>query len=82
MVSENAAAANADSLIYNVMFSFYTACASFIGQNWGAGNKKRMLKSYRVSLIYAFYFRCNPGWTTPCVWPTVSFSVRYGTNSY
>ena len=39
MVSGNAAAANADSLIYNVMFSFYTACASFIGQNWGAGNK-------------------------------------------
>ena len=38
------------------MFSFYTACASFIGQNWGAGNKKRMLKSYRVSLIYAFIF--------------------------
>ncbi len=46
MVSGNAAAANADALIYNVMFSFYTACASFIGQNWGAGNKKRMLKSY------------------------------------
>ena len=56
MVSGNAAAANADSLIYNVMFSFYTACASFIGQNWGAGNKKRMLKSYRVSLTYAFIF--------------------------
>ena len=56
MVSGNAAAANADSLIYNVMFSFYTACASFIGQNWGAGNKKRMLKSYRASLTYAFIF--------------------------
>jgi len=56
MVSGNAAAANADSLIYNVMFSFYTACASFIGQNWGAGNKKRMLKSYKVSLTYAFIF--------------------------
>ena len=54
MVSGNAAAANAAALIYNVMFSFYTACASFIGQNWGAGNKKRMLKSYGVSLTYAF----------------------------
>ena len=53
-VSGNAAAANADSLIYNVMFAFYTACASFIGQNWGAGNKKRMLKSYGISLTYAF----------------------------
>ena len=40
----------------NSVFSFYTACASFIGQNWSAGNKKRMLKSYRVSLIYAFIF--------------------------
>ena len=53
-VSGNAAAANADSLIYNVMFAFYTACASFIGQNWGAGNKKRMLKTYGISLTYAF----------------------------
>ena len=54
MVSGNAAAANADSLIYNVMFAFYTACASFIGQNWGAGNQKRMLKSYGISITYAF----------------------------
>ena len=37
-----------------VMFAFYTACASFIGQNWGAGNKKRMLKTYGISLTYAF----------------------------
>lgn len=36
------------------MFAFYTACASFIGQNWGAGNKKRMLKTYGISLTYAF----------------------------
>ena len=50
MVSGNAAAANADSLIYNVMFSFYTACASFIGQNWGAGNKKRMLNLIESAL--------------------------------
>ena len=53
MVSGNAAAANADSLIYNVMFAFYTACASFIGQNWGAGNQKRMLKSYGISITGA-----------------------------
>ena len=56
MVSGNAAAANADSLIYNVMFAFYTACASFIGQNWGAGNQKRMLKSYGISITYAFIY--------------------------
>ena len=70
MVSGNAAAANADSLIYNVMFAFYTACASFIGQNWGAGNKKRMLKSYAedpdhglqlcLQLFYGWQHRCFP----------------------
>ena len=54
MVSGNAAAANADSLIYNVMFAFYTACASFIGQNWGAGNQKRMQKTNNNSITYAF----------------------------
>ena len=32
----------------------FDACASFIGQNWGAGNKKRMLKSYGISITYAF----------------------------
>ena len=54
MVSGNSAAANADALIFNVMAAFYTGCASFISQNWGAGNKKRMLKSYLISLFYSF----------------------------
>ena len=54
MVSGNAAAANADMLIYNVMMAFYTACSSFMGQNMGACNKKRMLKSYLISMAYAF----------------------------
>ena len=54
MVSGNSAAANADTLIYNVMSAFYTACSSFMGQNMGAGNKKRMFKSYIISLTYAF----------------------------
>jgi len=55
MVSGNAAAANADTLIYNVMMAFYTACSSFMGQNMGAHNKKRMLKSYLISMAYAFF---------------------------
>ena len=53
MVSGNAAAMNADTLIFNIMMAFYTACASFISQNWGAGNKKRMLQSYLISMFYA-----------------------------
>lgn len=54
MVSGNSAAANADALIYNVMAAFYTGCSSFIGQNRGTGNKKRMLQTYFISLFYSF----------------------------
>ncbi len=54
MVSGNSAAANADGIVYDVMAAFYTAGASFIGQNYGAGKKKRILKSYFVSMAYSF----------------------------
>lgn len=54
MVAGNSAAANADALIYDVMAAFYTACASFMGQNYGARNKKRVKKSYYLSLGYSF----------------------------
>lgn len=54
MVAGNAAAANADALVYDVMAAFYTACGSFMGQNYGAGDKKRALKSYFISLAYSF----------------------------
>ena len=53
-VSGNAAAANADPLVYNSMFAFYTACASFMSSNLGAGKKDRVLKSYFICLTYAF----------------------------
>lgn len=53
-VSANSAAANADGLVYDVMAAFYTACGSFIGQNYGAGKKKRILHSYLISLVYSF----------------------------
>lgn len=56
MVEGNAAAANADALVYDVMAAFYTACASFLGQNYGARRKDRILKSYFVSLTYSFCF--------------------------
>lgn len=54
MVAGNAAAANADALVYDVMAAFYTACGSFMGQNYGAGKKDRVLKSYFISLAYSF----------------------------
>ncbi len=37
MVEGNAAAANADSVIYNVMAAFYTASATFYGAEFGRG---------------------------------------------
>lgn len=54
MVAGNSAAANADALIYDVMAAFYMACGSFIGQNYGAGKKKRVMRSYLISLAYSF----------------------------
>ena len=53
-VAGNAAAANADGLIYDMMGAFYTACASFMSQNFGAGKRDRILKSFFISLGYAF----------------------------
>lgn len=54
MVAGNSAAANADALVYDVMAAFYTACGSFMGQNYGAGKKKRVLQTYFICLIYSF----------------------------
>ena len=47
------AAQNADSLVWDTMAAFYTACSSFIGQNYGAGQKDRVLKSYLITLLYS-----------------------------
>ena len=54
MVEGNSAAANADAVIYNVMAAFYTACATFMGQNLGAGKRDRVLKSYFIGVAYSF----------------------------
>lgn len=54
MVAGNSAAANADGLVYDVMAAFYTACSSFIGQNYGARDKERVRKTYLITLAYSF----------------------------
>lgn len=54
VVEGTAAATNADALVYDVMAAFYVACATFMAQNYGAGKKNRILKSYFISLAYAF----------------------------
>ena len=50
LVEGNSAAANADPLVYDMMAAFYTACSSFIAQNFGARKKKRILQTYLICL--------------------------------
>lgn len=54
VVEGNSAATNADSLVYDMMAAFYTACTSFMGQNLGAKKRDRVLKSYFICTIYSF----------------------------
>ena len=53
MVNGNSAASNYDALVYDVMAAFYYAGSSFIGQNFGAGKKKRILHTYFISVVYS-----------------------------
>lgn len=61
MVEGNSAAANADSLIYDMMAAFYVACTTFMAQNYGAGNKDRILRSYKICLLYSFLIAAVSG---------------------
>ena len=54
MVEGNAAAANADALVYDVMAAVYLACSSFMSQNYGARQYDRVKKSYRLCLGLSF----------------------------
>ncbi|MCQ2598121.1 MAG: MATE family efflux transporter [Treponema sp.] len=54
MVAGTAACSNLDNIVYSTMNGFYTACATFIGQNYGAGKKDRIIKSMIIANVYAF----------------------------
>lgn len=53
MVAGNSAAVNSDALVFDLMTAIYTACGSFMGQNYGAGKYDRVKRSYLVSLAYS-----------------------------
>ena len=53
MVAGCAAAYNADAITFETITAFYIACSSFVGQNYGAGNIKRISKSYHLCLLYS-----------------------------
>ena len=62
MVEGNAAAANADALVYDVMAAIYTACSSFMSQNYGAGKRKRIMGcSYAFSAFMDCTIAANRG---------------------
>ena len=54
MVEGNSAAINADPLVYDMMAGIYTGCTSFMAQNLGAGKRDRVMKSYKICLLYSF----------------------------
>lgn len=54
VVEGNCAAVNADHIVFDMMSAFYTACTSFIAQNYGAGHKKQILKIYGITTLYSF----------------------------
>ena len=54
VVEGNAAAANADALIYDVMAAVYTACSSFMSRNFGARKRDRVRQSYVMCLGLSF----------------------------
>ncbi len=52
-VAGSTAAGNADNIAYNVFLAFYTAASSFISQNFGAKQPKRILHSYLICQAYS-----------------------------
>ncbi len=70
MVAGNTAATNADPLVYDVMAAFYTACASYIGMNYGAGNFRQIKKCYLICLAYSCGVGALLGFGLVAVGPT------------
>lgn len=55
MVAGVAVSSNADPLVYEAMGAVYTAAATFIAQNYGAGNRRRVRSSYLFSLFLSSF---------------------------
>ena len=54
VVEGNAAAVNSDTVIFDMMAAFYTACTSFVAQNHGAGKKDRIWRAFLITTFYSF----------------------------
>lgn len=54
VVAGNAAAMNFDNIVYDMMAAFYIATTSYTAQNYGAGSRERVRKTYAVTTVYSF----------------------------
>ncbi|MDO4493622.1 MAG: MATE family efflux transporter [Clostridia bacterium] len=54
IVEGNSAAMNFDSVVYESMAAFYVATTGFIAQNYGAGKRDRVRKTYAITTVYSF----------------------------
>ena len=82
MVAGNSAASNADALVYDVMAAFYTACGSFMGQNYGAGKKKKSAEQLPHQPNVFLRHRSAPGSVTGGFRKTVFVPVYQRCGSY
>ena len=52
----NSAAHNVDAMLYQILIALYTACISFVGQNFGAKRFERIDKLWKSAILVAFVF--------------------------
>ncbi len=54
IVEGNSAALNLDTIVFEMLTAFYIACTSFIAQNYGGRNAKRIMDAYIITTVYSF----------------------------
>lgn len=54
VVEANSVACNSDTILSNLMNSLSNACTTFVSQNFGAKNLKRVKKAYLICFFYLF----------------------------
>lgn len=67
VVEANSVACNSDTVLSNMMNSLSNACTTFVSQNFGAKNMKRVKKAYLICFFYLFATAAVVGCTV-AVW--------------
>lgn len=64
VISGNSAAANIEGFVYVILNAFMQTAVNFVGQNYGAGQYKRIKKSFLSCIIGVFVVGCAVGFLT------------------